>query len=139
MTFKYSICHPDKEQIEYKNSPISGSEVLTIARNYNWIEELKLTESLDQNSVFYSPSLDFKCIENDQSFGLTADFNKSRELEFSLWYKRPKKVKILFGLLGETKRVVVDDVWSYDFDKALKYLEHFVNRNYQIIENLYKK
>lgn len=139
MTFKYSICHPDKEQIEYKNSQISGSEVLEIAKSYNWIEQLKLSESLDQNKVYYSPSLDFKCINSERSFCLTADFNKNKELEFSLWYNRPKKVKRLFGLLGESERMIVDDVWNFNFDDAVKYLEHFVNRNYQIIENLYKK
>ena len=26
MTYKYSICHPEKENIEYRNKPISGNE-----------------------------------------------------------------------------------------------------------------
>jgi hypothetical protein len=35
MTYKYSICHPEKENIEYQNSPISENEVLEIAKNYS--------------------------------------------------------------------------------------------------------
>jgi hypothetical protein len=139
MNYKYSICYPDKEQIQYIDTPISGNEVVAIAKKFDWLEQLKLTESINPNKVYYSPSLDFKCIENERSFCLTADFNKNKEIEFSLWYNRPKKVKILFGLLGESEKMVVDDVWNFKFDEAIKYLEHFVNRNYQIIENLYKK
>jgi hypothetical protein len=138
MNFKYSICYPDQEQIQYFDTPISGNEVLTIAKNYHWLEQLKLSESLEQDVVYYSPSIDFTCINSKRSFCLTADFGKNKEIEFSLWYNRPKNVKILFGLFGESEKMVVDDVWNYSFEEAIKYLEHFVNSNYQIIENLYK-
>jgi len=139
MKYKYSICHPDKEKIEYIDSPISGSEVLTIAKNYNWIEQLELFDSLDHNKVCYSPSLDFKCLNNNRSFCLTAEINKNKQIEFSLWYNRPKKVKIFFGLLGETEKMIVDDVYGFSFDDAIKYLEYFINGQYNIIEDLYKK
>ena len=68
---------------------------------------------------------------------MTADYDKNKNLNFSLWYNRPKKVKILFGLLGEKEKMVVDDVWEIDFNKSIEYLECFVNGNYSIIENLF--
>ncbi|TYB79161.1 hypothetical protein [Bizionia myxarmorum] len=139
MTYKYSICHPEKENIEYINRPILGNEVAEIAKNYPWIEKLKFSESINPEDMHYSPSIDFTCIENGKSFGLTANFDKNENLEFSLWYKRPKIVKVLFVLLGEKEKMVVDDIWSINFEKSLKYLEHFVNENYLIIEELYKK
>jgi len=139
MTFKYSICHPDKPNIEYRNNPISGDEVLKIAKDYPWIEKLEFLDSMNQDVIYYSPSLDFTCLENKKSFCLTANYDKNKALEFSLWYNRPKRVNVLFGLLGEKEKMVVDDVWSINFDKALKYLEHFVNGNYSIIEELYNK
>lgn len=139
MNYKYSICYPDQEKIEYRNEVIPANEVMNIAKNHPWKEQLMLLDSLDKNSVYYNPSLDFVCNENGRSFGLTADFNKKKELEFSLWYKRHKKVKVLFGLLGEKEKMVVDDVWSIDFDLSLKYLDYFVNGNYLMIEELYKK
>ena len=139
MLYKYSICYPDKEEIEYRNKPISADEVLTIAKSYPWLDQLKLSKSLNQNKIYYSPSLDFNCIENGKSFCLTANYNDKEQLEFSLWYNRPKKVKVLFGLLGEKEKMVVDDFWSFDFNKAIEYLEYFINGNYQRIEELYKK
>ncbi|WP_405567126.1 hypothetical protein [Polaribacter sp. Asnod6-C07] len=139
MNFKYSICHPEKEDIEYINSPISEKEVLEIAENYPWIEKLKFSDTLKQENVQYSPSLDFTNIENKKSFCLTAGYDKNGKLEFSLWYSRPKKVKVLFGLLGEKEKMVVDDFWSLNFENSLKYLEHFVNGNYSTIEKLYRE
>ncbi len=35
MTFTYSICHPEKKEIDYKNQHLS-EEVLEIAQNYPW-------------------------------------------------------------------------------------------------------
>jgi hypothetical protein len=139
MTYKYSICHPEKEDIEYFNNPISGNEVLEIAKNYPWIEKLKFSDSLQPEKIHYNPSLDFSCIENGNSFCLTANYDKKRNLEFSLWYNRPKKVKILFGLLGEKEKKVVDEILGFSLEKSLTYLEHFVNGNHSLVEELYEK
>ncbi|GGK32908.1 hypothetical protein GCM10007962_29010 [Yeosuana aromativorans] len=139
MTYKYSICHPEKENIEYHNSSISGDEVIEIAKNYPWIEKLKFSDSLNPKNIYYNPSLDFTCIENGKSFCMTANYDKNQNLEFSLWYNRLKKVKVLFGLLGEKEKMVVDDVWGFCIEKSLIYLEHFVNGNHSMIEKLYKK
>ena len=84
MTFKYSICHPEKEEIEYKNNLISDKEVLEIANNYPWIEKLNLSKSLNPEDVHYNPSLDFTNSNNGKSFCLTANFDKNEKLEFSI-------------------------------------------------------
>ncbi|MDF2551925.1 MAG: hypothetical protein K0R77_1200 [Chryseobacterium sp.] len=139
MTYKYSICFPNKEKIEYKDEVISANDVLIIARNHPWREHLVFTENSDISSIYYNPSLDFTCIENGKSFGLTADFNKNKEVEFSLWYKRPKKIKILFGLLGEIEKKIVDNKWEFDLESSLNYLRYFVSGNYLILEELFKK
>lgn len=139
MTFKYAICYPNKEEIEQRNSPISEAEVIGIAKMYPWIDQLKLADSLDKEDVSYNPSLEFTHIENGKSFTLTANFDESKNLEFSLWYNRPKIVKNFFGLFGKSERMVVDEIWSVKFDDAIKYLDSFVRGNYQSIEKLYEK
>ncbi|WNJ20336.1 hypothetical protein [Pontibacter sp. G13] len=137
MTYRYSICYPDNEDIEYHDTPISGTEVLELAQNYPWIEQLKLLELTDE--VHYSPSLDFISNENERSFCLTAIYDKNNNLEFSLWYNRPEKVKVLFGLLGEKERMIVDDKWGFSLQQALTYLDYFVNENYALVERIYEK
>lgn len=131
MNFKYSICYPNKSNIAYLNTPISKEKVLEIAKNYPWEEQLNI------KGEHYSPSLDFTNIHNKKSFCLTASLNENNDLEFSLWYNRPKKIKVLFGLLGEKEKMIVDDYWSSDLEDSLKYLEYFVNDNYSQVEKLY--
>lgn len=132
MNFKYSICHPDKSEIEYLNNPLSKEKVIEIAKNYPWKEKLNV------KGDYYNPSLDFTNIKNNRSFCLTASFNENNDLEFSLWYNRPKKIKVLFGLLGEKEKMQVDDFWSLNLNDSIKYLEYFVNENYSQLEKLYR-
>ena len=87
----------------------------------------------------YNSFLYFTNSNNGKSFCLTANFTKNEKLEFSICYNRPKKVKILFGFLGEKEKMVVGELWSLDFEKAMNYLEFFVNGNYATMEELYNK
>ncbi|WP_435523079.1 hypothetical protein [Chryseobacterium indoltheticum] len=112
---------------------------LEITKNYPWMEQLKFTDSLGRDSTYYNPSLDFTCIQNGRSFCLTSDYNKEGKLEFSLWYNRPKNIKILFGLLGRREKMIVDEVWSIDFQTSLQYLQCFVDGEYEKIETLFMK
>lgn len=132
MSFKYSVCYPNKSNIEYFNTPISKIEVLDIAKNDPWEEQLNI------NGTNYNPSLDFTSLKSERSFCLTAHFNKNKGVEFSLWYNRPKKVKILFGLFGEKEKMIVDDIWSFNIKDAITYLQYFVDENYLEIEKLYR-
>lgn len=134
MTYKYSICYPDKENIEYPAKLLGKEEVLDMAQNYPWIEQLKLSDSLTKK-IYYSPSIDFTHIKDEHSFCLTAGMNKDR-LEFSIWYNRPVKTKPLFGLLGEKIKLRVVDKWSFDKQTALKHLETFLNQDYRRIERI---
>ena len=132
MNFKYSICYPDKSDIEYLNKPISKEKVIDIAKNYPWREQL------NSKGDHYSPSLDFVNLDNNCSLGLSAMFDKNNNIEFSLWFNRPKKVKIFFGLLGEKQKMIVDDFWSLNLEDSIKNLNYFVNGNYTQIEKLFR-
>jgi hypothetical protein len=138
MSFKYTICHPDKQAIEYPSEVLNNQQVIDLAKKYHWKEQIDLCFSLLEEQIFYSPSLEFINTTSKYSLTLTADLIDG-EISFALWFNRPKKVKILFGLLGQTERMEVDDVWPFTLDESIKYLEHFLNGNYSIIEKLYQK
>ncbi len=135
MNYKYSICYPDKENIEYPNKVLTESQVLEMAKNYPWKEQLELLNSLPDEKVCYSPSLDFTNTKTEHSFCLTAD-NTNGELNFSLWYNRPVKIKPLFGLLGEKTVMKVIDKWSFHPEEAYKHLKTFLDKNYHEIERI---
>ena len=136
MKYKYSVCYPNQEKIQYIDEPITSDQVLSIAKNHNWLEQLQLAKTLGVNNLYYNPSIAFTAIENNHSIEITADLNSYEEIEFSIWYKRPKKVKILYGLFGAQEKLIIDDVWHIDFDQTIQYLQHFLSEEYQILENL---
>ena len=114
-----------------------ADDVMRIALHYPWVEKLKFKDYLAEKDAHYNPSLDFTCIETRKSFGLTADFDEENKLEFSLWYTSPKKVKVLFGLLGEKEKKVVEDVWEISPEVSFNYLKHFVDGDYALVEKLF--
>ncbi|MBD3890503.1 hypothetical protein [Olleya marilimosa] len=138
MTYTYSICHPDKPKIEYPKNSLSDTEVIKLITNYPWLEILTQMKSLKQNQIYYSPSLDFKSTTSKQSLCITASLENDVP-EFSLWYNRPIKYRPLFGLLSEKTKVEVIDKWGFSLEDALKAYQLFLNKNYNILEQLMAK
>lgn len=136
MSYTYSICHPEKEEIEYHSVSLDKKGVLEVVTNYVWDEKLDTLEELPEDDIFYSPSLDFTNTSNKHSFCLTAMRNKNKELEFSLWYNRKVKYKVLFGLFGKKEKMQVVDKWGFDKKDAVEYLKIFLDEEYRELEAL---
>lgn len=137
MNFNYSICHIDKADIEHKDEVINKDQVLDIVESYPWAEELKRMKEIDESKICYSPSLDFKNIDDNHSFCLTAE-GEPLKFSFSVWYKRPVKKKVLFGLMAEKEKFEVIDK-QFEKDKAFVLLNNFLNKEYGLIEQEMKK
>ncbi|WP_107038650.1 hypothetical protein [Brumimicrobium mesophilum] len=138
MTFKHSNCYPDKENIEYPSTVLDTQQVLELFKKHPWKEQNELCLKLPEEKIHFSPSIGFTNTNSKHGLELTAHEDDGK-LSFSLWFNRPKKVKVLFGILGEYERMQVDDVWGFNLDESILYLTHFVNGNYSVIEELYKR
>lgn len=132
MNYIYSICHIDKSEIEYRNETIDKEQILDIVKNYPWSDELKRMKEIDKGKICYSPSLDFKNINDNHSFCLTAE-GEPLNYSYSVWYKRPIKKKVLFGLLGEKEKLEVIDK-HFEKEKAIELLKRFLAKEYKSIE-----
>lgn len=135
MIYKYSICHPDKPEIEYPENNLNDSEIINLIRLYPWTNILKSMEKIHEDRIFFSPSLDFKEMNEKRSLGITATLENGRP-EFSLWYNRPIKSRPLFGLLGEKTKMELIDKWGFTLEKAVQYYHLFLEKNYQRLEKL---
>lgn len=132
MNYTYSICHIDKSEIEYNNETIDKEQILDIVKNYPWSDELKRMNEIDESKICYSPSLDFKNIDDSHSFCLTAE-GEPMNYSYSVWYKRPIKKKVLFGLMGEKGNLEVIDK-HFEKEKAIELLKRFLAKEYKSIE-----
>lgn len=135
MTYTYSICHPDKSEIEYPEKELNSDEVIELIKKYSWLDILKSMSQIPNEKIYYSPSLDFKHLVDNRSLGITATLENEKP-EFSLWYNRPVKIRPLFGLLAERTKMQVVDKWDFSLDKAIEYYHLFLNQNYEKLEKL---
>ena len=136
MNYTYSICHPEQEEIEYVSDILGKDDVLRVANDYPWNEKLDLLEGLLEADICYNPSLDFTSKEDKHSFCLTANRNKQKGLEFSLWFNRKVTYKPLFGLFGKIKRMQVIDKWGFTHQDAIEYLKIFLEKDYKELNAL---
>ncbi len=132
MSYTYSICHIDKPEIEYRSKTIDKNQVLNIVNSYPWSEELNRMKEIDEEKICYSPSLDFKNIDDNHSFCLTG-VGDPLNYTFSVWYNRPIKKKVFFGLMGEKEKLVVIDK-HFEKEKAIELLNRFLDKKYESIE-----
>ncbi len=136
MSYTYSICHPEQEEIEYVSDVLGKADVLKVVEGFPWNEKLTLLESLLEGDICYNPSLDFTCTEDKYSFCLTATRNKQKDLEFSLWFNRKVTYKPFFGLLGEKEKMQVIDKRRFSKEDAVEYLKIFLEKDYKELEAL---
>ena len=136
MSYTYSICHPEQQEIEYVSEVISKDDVLRVANDYPWNQKLNLMESMDEENIFFNPALDFTCEDDRYSFCLTATRNEQKKLEFSLWFNRKVQYKSMFGLFGKKEKMQVVDQRGFQKSDAIDYLKIFVDQDYQELEAL---
>ena len=136
MSYTYSICDPDKSNIEYIKDILTSDDVLRVANEFPWNEKLDQIDRMKKEDIQYNPSLDFTCSDDSFSFCLTANRNENKELEFSLWYNRKVEYKPFFGLLGKKKKMQVVDQRGFQKKDAIDYLKIFVDKEYKELEAL---
>jgi len=66
MTYSYSVCHPDRKEIEFPDQKLSKDDVRNMFRTYPWVEILRSMDEMDPNTIFYSPSLAFTHISDKE-------------------------------------------------------------------------
>jgi len=137
MRYKYSICYPENPSIEYHEQILDGREMEELVSSYPWKTELEKLISLDHNDVQYNPSLDIQNVDDNHSFCLTAEGDPD-SYSFSVWYNRPVKKNVMFGLLGEKEVFGVIDK-NFPKDDALMLFHKFLNKEYTFIEEQMKK
>lgn len=136
MSYTYSICYPAKEDIEYVKDILSADEVLRVANEFSWKEELDVMSSMRPDEIQFNPALDFTCEDDAHSFCLTAHRNSKEELIFSLWFNRKVNYKPYFGLFGKKQRMEVLDQRGFHKKDAIDYLKIFVDKDYKELEAL---
>jgi len=97
MSFRASFCEPFNSDI-IELGEIHRNSIIDKFESINWLDYLRKMQFAEENEIEYSPSLE---IENkDTKHGLVISaVGEPGNFEFHIFYKRPKKVRRLFGLI----------------------------------------
>ena len=133
MKFRASFCDPFKPDI-IEMGDIPEETIIDRFEKIPWSNLLKEMEGKTDDEIHFSPSLEIENKENSNGLSISA-VGDPYNIEFYIFYKRPKLVKILFGLStrmndnyttdikGQTKKDVLDCLKAL-LKNDLAYLEN---------------
>jgi len=95
--FRYSICDPlKKEPIEMGD--IDKGKILDILDRFPWTDLLDKMNGARESDIHFSPSLEFENKTNRHGLSISI-VEGEKGNEFYIFYKRPKTISKLFGLV----------------------------------------
>ena len=95
--FRYSICDPlKKDPIEMGD--IRKEEVLDVVDRFPWTDLLDKMNGAPESDIHFSPSLEFENASTRHGLSISI-VEEEKGNEFCIFYKRPKTVTRLFGLM----------------------------------------
>jgi hypothetical protein len=95
--FRYSICDPLKsEPIEM--GEIEKGKILDIVDRFPWTDLLDKMKRVKESDIHFSPSVEFENKANRHGLSISI-VEDEKGNEFYIFFKRPKMVTKLFGLI----------------------------------------
>ena len=136
MMFKQSFCDPfQKDIVELDDLP--AVKIMEAFENIPWADYLKRMEDIDQSALYYSPSFEIENKENQHGLSISA-VGSPDSFEYYIFYKRPKQVKLLFGLINRLNNNYVTDITGQTKKDALECLDALRINNLDFLENKVK-
>jgi len=96
MSFKVSFCDPLNSDI-IEMGIIDRENVLNLFEKIPWLDILQKMKAVDEKDIFYSPS--FEILNMNSNVGITVSIIDVDE--WYIFFKRPKLVRKLLGLLNK--------------------------------------
>lgn len=126
MNFRASFCDPlQKDIIEL--GILSKDNIIEKFENMPWADLLRKMSNVKEDEIHYSPSLEIENIDNKHSLAISV-VGEPDNFEFYVFYKRPKKVKKIFGLIEYLNE-------NYMTDKTIKEKQDVLNCIHALFTN----
>jgi len=130
MNFRASFCDPFKPKIiEIGNIEID--KIMDIFNKIPWSKYLAEMKTVKESEIFYSPSLE---IENkDTKNGLSV--SPVDDIEWYIFFKRPKLVKRFFGLSEKMDENYLTDIQGQSEKDVRDCLDALIRNDLTFLEN----
>jgi hypothetical protein len=133
MTFRASFCDPFKSDIiEY--GVVESDKIMEAFDRVPWTDLLTKMQNAKDSEIHHSPSLEIENVTNKNGIVLSA-LNGG---EWYIFYKRPKKVKILFGLIERMNNDYITEVHGQTEKDAKECLEALIKNDLEFLDKKIK-
>ncbi|MDD4528218.1 MAG: hypothetical protein PHF25_09380 [Candidatus Margulisbacteria bacterium] len=133
MNFRASFCDPFKPKIiEIGN--IEKEKIIETFEKIPWKELLNKMESSKSEEIYYSPSLEIENKDNKNGIVISAVDGR----EWYIFFKRPKLVKKLFGLIEKINENYTTEIQGQTEKDALDCLNALINNDLEFLERKIK-
>ena len=129
MNFKAAFCHPYQRDI-IELGEISQTNIITAFENIPWKDYLQQMEETknEGQDIYYSPSFEIINTNTLHKLAISA-VGPADNYEFYVFYRRPKTLKFLFGLITYKKDKYTTDIQGQTKTRVIRLLEAFRNNN----------
>lgn len=133
MNFRASFCDPFQKEIIELGS-ISKESILDKFENISWTNILLQMSHAREEDIHYSPSLEIENMDNKHGLSISA-VGEPDNFEFYIFYKRPKKVKLFFGLIENINEDYTTDKTGLTKQDAIDCLNALLKNDTDFLEN----
>lgn len=107
MNFRASFCDPFQKDI-IELGRISEDRIIDRFEKIDWADLLNQMRKATKAEIHYSPSLEIENSDSNHALSISA-VGDPEKFEFHIFYKRPKAVKLFFGLKEKLDKNYITD------------------------------
>ena len=133
MNFRASFCDPFEPEI-IELGTIEKDKVIEKFETTPWTDFLRRMESAKEGEIYYSPSLEIENSDTGHGLSISA-VGYANNYEFYIFYKRPKKIKIFFGLKEKINNGYVSDKTGQTKQDAIDCLNALLRNDTEYLES----
>lgn len=133
MSFRASFCDPFKPDI-IEMGRIDKDSIIEKFESIDWADYLKRMQTAKDEKIFYSPSLEIENNETKNALSISA-VGDPAQYEFYIFYKRPKNVKMFFGLKKRLVQDYLSDKTGQTKQDSLDCLNALIRNDPDYLEN----
>lgn len=130
MKFSATFCDPLNPNI-IDLGEIEENKVLATFESIPWAAHLAKMEAASDNEIYYSPSFEIENKENKNGLSVSA----IDDAEWYIFYKRPKLVKLFFGLIERMDNNFLSEIHQQAEKDVKECLNALIRNDLAFLEN----
>ncbi len=133
LTFSVAFCDPLQPDM-IALGEMSSNTIIAYFEKIDWNAYLQKMQQAEQDDIHYSPLLELKNEANGHIISVSA-VGEPYQHEFNIFYERPKKVKVFFGLIQQTDQAYMTDITEQNQKSVIDCLNALINNDFEYLDH----